>query len=171
VAARSILVYGDPTLRGKSKPVKEIDKSIKNLVADMIATLKRAGGLGLAAAQVGVSARIFVVDLSAIELTESVRVFINPVIIEKSGETLMEEGCLSFPGIYQKIVRPEKIRVKATDLDGKDFELAASEMLARAILHEYDHLDGILFIDYLSSLSRTMIKGKLNKLKKLAAAS
>jgi len=137
----------------------------------MIATIKNANGLGLAAPQVGVSKRIFILDLSSIELTESIRVFINPEIIREEGEILMEEGCLSFPGIYQKIVRSENVEISATDLNGEKFTLKASGMLARAILHEYDHLEGKLFIDYFSTISRALIQGKLNKLKKMATAS
>lgn len=168
MAARPIVIYGDPVLREKADPVKEIDRETKNLVADMIAILQEANGLGLAAPQVGVSKRIFIADLSALDLAESIRVFINPEILEKSGEVVLEEGCLSFPGIYQKISRPEMVKVRATDQEGNLFEMEASGMMARAILHEYDHLEGKLFIDYLSSVSRALIKGKL---KKLSAAS
>ncbi len=168
MAVRPIVTYGDPVLREKAKPVETVDREIKDLVADMIATLKDASGLGLAAPQVGVSKRIFITDLSPMELTESVRVFINPEILEVSGEVNLEEGCLSFPGLYQNVTRPDGVRVKALDTEGNEFELEAKGILARAILHEYDHLEGILFIDHLSSLSRALIQGKL---KKLAAAS
>lgn len=164
MAARPIVLYGEPVLREKGKPVEKIDRETKDLVADMIATLKNAKGLGLAAPQVGAAVRIFIIDLSAIELTESVRVFINPQIIETSGEVLMEEGCLSFPGIYQKIVRPETVKIRATEPNGKEFTLRASGMLARAILHEYDHLEGKLFIDYFSPVSRALVRGKLRKM-------
>jgi len=168
VARRPIVIYGDPVLREKAEPVKEIDRDIKELVTDMIVTLQEANGLGLAAPQVGVSKRIFIADLSALDLTESMRVFINPEILESTGEVVLEEGCLSFPGIYQKISRPEKVKIRAADIDGNLFEMEATGMMARAILHEFDHLEGKLFIDYLSSISRTLIKGKL---KKLSAAS
>lgn len=165
---RQIVTYGNEVLRKKAEPVNEIDQEVKDLVADMIATLKDAKGLGLAAPQVGESKRIFILDLSPVDLTEDVRVFINPEIIEASGEVTMEEGCLSFPGIFQKLSRPEYVRVKALDLTGDEFQLEADGILARAILHEYDHLDGKLFIDYLSSVSRAMLSGKLRR---LAAAS
>ncbi len=168
MATRPIVIYGDPVLREKAEPVKEIDRETKNLVDDMIATIQEANGLGLAASQVGVSKRIFIADLSALDLAESLRVFINPEILETSGEVVLEEGCLSFPGIYQKISRPENVKIRATDREGNLFEMEASGLLARAILHEYDHLDGKLFIDYLSSVSRALMKGKL---KKLSAAS
>jgi len=168
VAVRPSVLYGDPVLREKAKPVEKIDRNIKNLVADMIATLKHANGLGLAAPQVGEAVRIFIIDISALELTESVRVFINPEILETSGEVLMEEGCLSFPGIYQKVTRSERALVRATDLEGKQFTLNASGMLARAILHEFDHLEGKLFIDYITPLSRALLRGKLRKLAEAA---
>ena len=168
MAVRPSVLYGDPVLREKAKPVEKIDRNIKNLVADMIATLKHANGLGLAAPQVGESFRIFIIDISALELTESVRVFINPEILETSGEVLMEEGCLSFPGIYQKVTRSERALVRATDLEGKQFTLNASGMLARAILHEFDHLEGKLFIDYITPLSRALLRGKLRKLAEAA---
>jgi len=164
VAERPIVLFGDPVLREKAQPVEEVDRGIKDLVAEMIATLKKAKGLGLAAPQVGESKRIFLIDISAIELTESMRVFINPKILETSGEVLMEEGCLSFPGIYQKIVRPEVVRIEATDVEGKKFTMRADGMLARAILHEYDHLEGKLFIDYFSPISRALLSGRLKKL-------
>jgi peptide deformylase len=161
---KPIVLYGDPVLREKAKPVEKIDQAVKNLVAQMTATLKNAKGLGLAAPQVGEPIRIFILDLSAVDLTESVRVFINPEIMETSGEILMEEGCLSFPGIYQKIVRPERVKMKATGLDGKIFTVHAGGILARAMLHEFDHLEGKLFIDYFSPVSRALLRGKLKRL-------
>lgn len=172
MAVRPIVYYGDPVLREKTEKITEIDREIKDLVRDMIATLKDAGGLGLAAPQVGASKRVFIIDLTSIDLTESVKVFINPKILYTSeNEVIMEEGCLSFPGIYQRIQRPEVVRVKATDLEGKEFTLEASGMLARAIQHENDHLNGVLYIDHFSPLSKALVKGKLNKLRKMAAAS
>lgn len=170
MAVKPILLYGDPILRETAKKVEVIDQSAKDLVADLMATLRDARGLGLAAPQIGDSRRVFILDLSALDLTESMRVFINPEIIENSGEILMEEGCLSFPGIYQKLTRAEKIKVKALDIDGKEFVLEVEGLLARAIQHENDHLNGKLFIDYFSSLSLIMIKGRLAKLRKTGAA-
>jgi peptide deformylase len=165
VAARPIVLYGDPVLRGKSLPVKEVDRSVRELVSDMVDTLKKAEGLGLAAAQIGVLLRVFIVDVSLLDSKESLRVFINPELIEIGEKKVeMEEGCLSFPGLYQKITRAERVKVRATDLEGNRFDLAADGLLARAILHEYDHLEGKLYIDYLSALSRTLIKGRLKKL-------
>jgi len=168
VAERPIVLYGDPVLREVSKEVDEVNQDVKDLVSDLTDTLKKARGLGLAAVQIGVLKRIFIVDLSAVDLKESLKVFVNPEILESSGEVELEEGCLSFPGIYQKIVRPAKARVRATGVDGKQFELSLEGIAARAVLHEYDHLEGKLFIDYISPFARTMLKGKL---KKLATAS
>lgn len=168
MAERPIVIYGDPVLREVTQPVEEIDREVKDLVSRMVDTLKKARGLGLAASQVGVPRRLFIVDLSAVDINESLRVFINPEIIETEGEIEMEEGCLSFPELYLKITRPERVKVRATDLEGNRFELSADGVAARAILHEYDHTLGKLFIDHLTPLSRTMIKGRLRK---LAAAS
>jgi len=172
VAVKPIVIYGDPVLRRKADEIAEIDRETKILVDDLIATLKNAGGLGLAAPQIGVSKKVFIIDLSSIDLTESVKVFINPRIIYSSeNEVVIEEGCLSFPGIFQRIQRPEKVKVTTTGLDGKEFTLEVSGMLARTIQHENDHLNGVLFIDHFSPLTRALVKGKLNKLKKMAAAS
>ena len=169
MAARPIVIYGDPVLREKAEPVGEISQEVKDLVSEMIDTLKEAQGLGLAAPQIGVAKRIFIVDLSAIDITGSLKVFINPEIVATGDDqSEYEEGCLSFPGLYQKIARPATVKVRATDLDGNQFELEADGMLARAVLHEYDHLEGILFIDRMSPLTRTMLKGRLRKLQKVS---
>lgn len=168
MAERPIVIYGDPVLREVSQPVDAVDREIKNLVSVLAGTLKKASGLGLSAVQVGVLKCVFIVDLSAVDINETLRVFINPEVIETSGEVELEEGCLSFPGLYQKIVRPAKVKVRATDLDGNRFEMEATGMVARAILHEYDHLEGKLFVDYLSPLAKTLIKGRLKKLAKVS---
>jgi peptide deformylase len=165
VATRPIVIYGDPVLREKAAPIDRIDGEVRKLVSEMVDTLRKAKGLGLAAPQVGVLKRVFIVDCSAVDINEALRVFINPEIHQTSGTTVeLEEGCLSFPGLYQKIVRPARVKVRATDVDGNQFELEAEGMVARAILHEYDHLEGKLFIDYLSPLNRTLIRGRLKKL-------
>jgi len=168
VAVRPIVIYGDPVLREVSQPVEHFNQELKDLVSDMVDTLKKAQGLGLAAAQIGVLRRVFIVDLAAVDIAGSLKVFVNPEILETSGEAEFEEGCLSFPGIYQKIIRPASVKVRAWDVDGNPFELETDGLTARAILHEYDHIEGKLFIDYLSPLSRTMLRGRL---KKLSAAS
>jgi len=165
LAERGIVIYGDPVLREVSEKVESIDREIKDLVSDMQDTLKRAKGLGLSAVQIGVLKRVFIIDLSAVNITESLRVFVNPEIIEVSGEEEeMEEGCLSFPGIYQKLTRPSRVKVRATDLEGNEFELETKGLAARAVQHEFDHLEGTLFIDHMSPLTRTLLKGRLRKL-------
>lgn len=168
MAERPIVIYGDPVLREETEPVEEINQEIKELVSNLIDTLKKAKGLGLAASQIGEAKRVFIVDLSAVDINETLKVFVNPEIVETSGEIEMEEGCLSFPELYLRITRAERVTVRATDLDGNQFELTAEGMVARAILHEYDHTQATLYIDLLSPLARTMIKGRLRK---LAAAS
>ena len=164
MAVRPIVIYGDPVLREVSKDVVIFDDNLKVLVSDMIDTVKDAQGLGLAAVQIGVPVRVFLVDLSAVDITEKLRVFVNPEIVEIENEAEYEEGCLSFPGIYQKITRPDKVKVKAFDVEGNEFELNVTGLAARAILHEYDHLEGKLFIDHMSSITKTMLSGKLKKL-------
>ena len=164
MAERRIVTYGGPVLRETSEPVDEVNQEVKDLVSDLTDALKKARGLGLSAVQIGVLKRVFIVDLTAVDLTETLRVFINPEIVETSGEVEMEEGCLSFPGIYQKIVRPSHVKVKATDLDGNEFEIVASGLAARAVLHEYDHLEGKLFTERMSPITRTLLKGRLRKL-------
>ncbi|MBU0984661.1 MAG: peptide deformylase [candidate division Zixibacteria bacterium] len=169
MAERPIVIYGNPVLREKGSRVEEIDQETKDLVSDLMDTLRRARGLGLTAHQIGVAKNVFIVDFSAIDINETLRVFINPEIIETSDDLEeMEEGCLSFPDLYMKISRPRQVTVRATDIDGNRFEITAQGLAARAIQHEYDHTQGDLYIDHVSPLTRTMIKGRL---KKLAAAS
>ena len=123
----------------------------------------------MAAPQIGVTKRVFIVDISAVDITAKLTVFINPEIIETSDEkSEFEEGCLSFPGLYQKIDRAAKVKVRALDVDGNQFELEAEGITARAILHENDHLNGVLFIDRMTPLTRTMLAGRLKKLKKVS---
>ncbi len=168
MAERRIVIYGDPVLREVSRPVEEVNQEIKDLVSDMVDTVKQARGLGLAAVQVGVAKRIFIVDFSAIDINGSLMVFINPEILEASGQVEMEEGCLSFPEIYQKITRPARVRIRALDGNGRPFELTAEGLPGRAILHEFDHLEGRLIIDHITPIARTLLRGRLRK---LAAAS
>lgn len=170
MAVREIVLYGDPVLREESEPVNATDQETKDLVADMIATLEDAEGLGLAANQVGEAKRIFLVDMSHLDPAGEMLVFINPEIIEESGEAEYEEGCLSFPDIFQRITRSANVRVRAQNLLGEEFELEAGEMLARVILHEYDHIEGKLFVDYFSPMAKRMISGKLKRLKADSAA-
>ncbi len=168
MAIRPIVKYGTPVLRNVAEPVSEVTPEIQELVADMKATIEDAHGLGLAAPQVGVALRIFIVDLSAVDVMAETQVFINPEIVETAGETEFEEGCLSFPGIYQRLTRPERVKVKALDENGKEFTLDVEGLAARAILHEYDHLEGVLFIDHFSTISRALVDRKLKRLVKSA---
>ncbi len=168
MAERRIVTYGDPVLREICEPVEEINQEIKDLVSSMADTLKNANGLGLAAPQVGVSKRVYLVDLSAVDINATLKVFINPEILETSGEIELEEGCLSFPGMYQKIRRASVVKVRATNLDGKVFEMEATGIAARAVLHEYDHLEGVLFIDHFSPMAKALVKGRLRKMAKVS---
>lgn len=142
MAIRTIRTEKDEILYKKSREVKEITPRIQELVEDMFETMYEAEGVGLAAVQVGVLKRLFVIDVDDEQL-----VFINPVIIKEEGEQIDVEGCLSFPGIRGNVTRPEKVVVKAYDLDFNEFELEAEGLLARAISHEYDHLEGNVFVD------------------------
>lgn len=158
----NILEFPDPKLRTKARPVTEFDASIKQLVADMFETMYAAPGVGLAATQVDVHQRVIVIDVS--EEQNEPLVFINPEV-EVLDEVLhdYDEGCLSVPGFYETVTRPEHIRVVAQDAEGKSFEMQPEGLLAVCIQHEIDHLDGKLFVDYLSSLKRQRIRKKLEK--------
>lgn len=159
-----IRTYGDSILRKKSKEIKNIDASIKDLARDMIESVKTFRGIGLAANQVGVDKRIFVVDRSNLDLTEKPLVAINPEIVEISGKQTEEEGCLSIPGTFDYVARPLKVTVKALDLDGKELLVEGRGLLARVLVHEIDHLNGVLFIDHLSSIRRKLLSAKLKKI-------
>jgi len=161
MAQLNILHYPDSRLRKPALPVETVDDSIKTLVADMLETMYAAPGIGLAATQVNVQKRLVVMDLS--ENKSQPQVFINPTILEREGEGEMEEGCLSVPGFSETVRRAERIRVSALDLNGEPFELEAQGLLAVCIQHEIDHLDGKLFVDYLSTLKRERIRKKLEK--------
>lgn len=168
MAIRPIVKYGSPVLREVSRPVEKITTEINDLLADLKSTVKVANGLGLSAVQIGVPLRVFIIDLSAIDITADFKVFIDPEIIESSGMVEYEEGCLSFPGIFQRLSRPERVTVKASDENGQEFTMEAVGLTARAILHEYDHLDGVLFIDHFSAISKALLDRKLKKLAKSA---
>ncbi|HEX5637712.1 MAG TPA: peptide deformylase [Gammaproteobacteria bacterium] len=164
MALLDILHYPDERLRNHAKPVAVVDDSIRKLVDDMFETMYHAPGIGLAATQVNVAKRVIVVDVSA-EKTQPL-CFINPVILAKNGVEQHEEGCLSVPGFYETIERAEHIKVRALDRDGNSFEIETGDLLAVCIQHEIDHLDGKLFVDYLSPLKRQRIKKKLEKAQK-----
>jgi peptide deformylase len=161
-----ILKYPDPRLRTVALPVVEVNDEIRQLISDLFETMYLAPGIGLAASQVDVHQRIVVMDIS--EDQSQPLCFINPEILELTGKARREEGCLSVPDVYETVERAEKIRVKALDRDGKEFELQADEILAVCIQHEMDHLDGKLFVDYISPLKRQRLKKKLSKAKKFA---
>jgi peptide deformylase len=161
MARLDILHYPDARLHTVAKPVKTVDERIRKLVDDMAETMYAAPGIGLAATQVDVHERVIVIDVS--ETHDQLRVFINPEIVAQSGTEESEEGCLSVPGIFDKVVRAERVTVRALDRDGKSFELDADGLLAVCIQHEMDHLMGKVFVDYLSNLKRNRIKAKLLK--------
>jgi len=164
MALLNILHFPDPRLRKKATPIKEVTGTIRQLADDMLETMYDAPGVGLAAIQINVQKRIVVIDTS--EDKSNPLIFINPEIIKKEGEREHEEGCLSVPEAYEIVTRADTVRVKALDRDGKPFELDADELLATCIQHEIDHLDGKLFVDYLSNLKRQRIKKRLEKQQK-----
>ncbi len=167
MARMPILRYPDPRLYRKASPVERVDDSIRKLVDDMAETMYSAPGIGLAATQVDVHKRVIVIDAS--EARDRLLVLINPDIVSREGTQLLEEGCLSLPGIYEPVERALTIRVKALDRDGKNFEMEATELLAVCIQHEIDHLEGKVFVDYLSRLKRDRIRAKLQKQLKKSA--
>lgn len=144
MAIRNIRENGDEVLRKKCRPVENVDEKIKELVQDMIETMHKSNGVGLAAPQVGILKRVVVIDLYD---DKGPIVLINPEIIKEKGEQEVEEGCLSFPNQFARIIRPAEVTVKALDIDGKEIKIKAKELLAQAISHEVDHLNGVLFID------------------------
>jgi len=160
----AIRIYPDPVLRVKCREVTVFDAALRKLAADMVETMHAAPGIGLAAPQVGVEKRLAVLDLSVGEDPKQIHVLVNPEIVHREGLETDVEGCLSLPGLTDKVDRPTKVRVKAVDLDGQPFELEAEDWLARALCHEIDHLDGILFVDHLRGLRRERAKRQLKKL-------
>ncbi|MFW5425759.1 MAG: peptide deformylase [Methylophagaceae bacterium] len=161
MALLDILRFPDPRLRKKALPVSTVTGQTRQLAEDMLETMYAAPGVGLAAIQVNVQQRIVVIDIS--EDKSAPLIFINPEIINKEGEREHEEGCLSVPEAYELVTRADTVRVKALDQHGKKFELDTDELLATCIQHEIDHLDGKLFVDYISNLKRQRIKKRLEK--------
>jgi peptide deformylase len=161
MAILTILEYPDERLRKKALPVEQVDESVARLVDNMLETMYAAPGIGLAATQVNVQKRVVVLDVS--EEKDTPLCLINPEVVEKSGSEEMDEGCLSVPGVFEKVSRSEKIKVRALDRDGNAFELETDGLLAVCIQHEIDHLDGKLFVDYLSPLKRQLVRKKLKK--------
>jgi len=161
MARLDILHYPDARLHTVAKPVQAVDARIRKLVGGMAETMYAANGIGLAATQIDVHERVIVIDIS--DARNELRVFINPELVAQSGRVEGEEGCLSVPGIYDRVTRAERVTVRALDRDGQVFELDAEGLLAICIQHEMDHLMGRVFVDYLSGLKRTRIKTKLAK--------
>ena len=161
MAILDILSFPDPRLRTVAQPVEQVDDGVRRLVDDMLETMYAAPGIGLAATQVNHHKRVVVIDVS--EEKDQPLCLINPEILELSGIEEMEEGCLSVPGVYEMVQRADQIRMQALDLEGQHFELETGGLLAVCIQHEIDHLNGKLFVDYLSQLKRTRIRKKLEK--------
>ncbi len=158
--------YGDDVLRHPAEPVAEIDAPLQKLIDDMIDTMYAAPGVGLAANQVGVSKRLMVIDLSVGKRAGECYVFINPEIVESQGEITEEEGCLSIPDFVEIITRPERVRLRFLDRNGEQREMWGEGLMARAMCHEIDHLDGTLFVDYLRGFKKDRILKKIAKLSK-----
>lgn len=161
MATLDILYFPDPRLRNKAKPVKEVDAGVRKLIDDMFETMYGAPGIGLAAIQVNVPQRVITIDIS--EEHDQPLALVNPEILEKDGIEEMSEGCLSVPGVFENVKRADHIRFRALDRDGNAFEMEAEGLLAVCVQHEIDHLDGKLFVDYLSSLKRQRIRKKMEK--------
>ncbi|MQY51783.1 peptide deformylase [Rhodocyclus tenuis] len=169
MALLPILCYPDPRLKTIAKPVAVVDDAIRRLVSDMAETMYDAPGIGLAATQVDVHVRLVIIDTS--ETKDQLLVLINPEIIERTGSQLCEEGCLSLPGVYDRVERAERVVVRHLDLDGKECQFEADELLSVCVQHELEHLDGHVFIDNLSILKQTRARARLAKYVRRAKAS
>lgn len=161
-----IVKFGDPVLEKQAEPVTAFDDDLKKLVEDMFESMYAAHGVGLAAPQIGISRRLAVIDITFKEDPEAKLVLVNPEIIHMEGRHTQTEGCLSIPEFRESVTRPRAVTVRAQDVNGRFFEKAAEELLARAFLHETDHLNGKLYISHISALKRDLIKRKIRKLMK-----
>ena len=161
MALLPILHYPDPRLHTVATPVAVVDDRIRKLIKDMAETMYAAPGVGLAATQVDIHERVLIIDIS--DTRDELQAFVNPEIIEKSGDTETEEGCLSVPGVYENVRRAERVKVRALNLQGEPFTLEAEGLLAVCIQHEIDHLDGKVFVEYLSRLKQQRIAAKMKK--------
>ncbi len=166
MAILPIRIYPDPVLRTSCHEVTELDDELARLAQDMIETMYAAPGVGLAAPQVGIEKRLAVVDITVGKDRDQIHVLVNPRVIESGGAEVDSEGCLSIPGLTEKVIRPKTVRVAAMNLRGEPFELTAEDFLARAICHELDHLDGVLFVDHLRGLRRDRARRFLKKMTK-----
>lgn len=160
---REIITYPNDILARKSEPISEITPEIRELADDMVRIMYENNGIGLAAPQVGINQRIITVDVSGPEKREDLRILVNPEIVSKEGETETEEGCLSVIDYRARVKRSAQVRARATDLEGEEVDIDADDIMAVCLQHEIDHLDGILFIDHISRLKRTMYEKKLGK--------
>ena len=168
MAVLNILRYPDPRLHRIAEPVREVDEHIRQLVRDMAETMYAAPGIGLAATQVDVHLRVIVIDVS--EARDQLRVFINPEIVQHSAEAkVYEEGCLSVPGVYDEVERPDRVTVRALDQHGAPFTLDAEGLLAVCVQHEIDHLNGRVFVQYLSRLKQSRIRSRIQKAERAVA--
>jgi len=161
-----IVKYGDPVLEKLAEPVTEFDQALKKLVDDMFESMYAAKGVGLAAPQIGISKRLAVIDITFKEDPDAKLVLANPEIIHTQGRQTQSEGCLSIPEFREEVTRPMKVTVRAQDVHGKFYEKTGEELLARALLHETDHLNGKLYISHISALKRDLMKRKIRKLMK-----
>jgi peptide deformylase len=161
-----IVKYGEPVLEKPAAPVKVFDDKLKTLIADMFESMYAAHGVGLAAPQIGIAKRVAVIDITFKEDPDAKLVLVNPQIIHKEGKQDGTEGCLSIPEFREKLARPARVTVRAQDADGNWFEKTGEELLARAFMHEIEHLEGILYIKHLSLLKRDLMKRKIKKLMK-----
>ncbi len=166
MARRPIVLYPDKVLTTPTREVTVVDDDLRQLVRDMVETMHAEPGVGLAANQIGDPRRVLVIDLTAGEEPGHVKVFLNPKILELTGSQTGDEGCLSFPGIYESITRPLRVRFAALDLDMNPVEEVAEEFYARAVCHEVDHLDGITFLQRMSPLKRRLVARKIDKLRR-----
>ena len=160
---RTILHYPDKRLRAEGKKIEKVTDELRQLIDDMAETMYAAPGVGLAATQIGEALQLFIIDIADAEDPSDLKIFINPEILESTGELSWQEGCLSFPGIQEDIDRAAHVRVRALDRDGKTFELEAEGLLAVAIQHEYDHLQGRLMIDHMGPLKKRLTHRKMVK--------
>jgi peptide deformylase len=163
MAIRSILLYPDKLLRVRAEPVEKVTPEVLSLIEDMKETMYAAPGCGLAAPQIGVALRVFIVDTAAEDEPSDLKVFINPEIVAREGKVVWEEGCLSFPGVHEEIERAARITVRATNERGERVEFSAEGLLGVAVQHENDHLDGVLMIDHMGALKRRLALRKLQK--------
>lgn len=166
MAILEIRKYPDEILKKKAEKIETLDGNLQKLIDDMIETMYKANGIGLAAPQIGISKRLIIVDTSPRQENQGLIVLINPEIIQSEGEILSEEGCLSLPGFLTRLKRKERVLVRGTDRKGKEIEIEAEGLLARALQHEIDHLDGTLLIDRISPLKRELFRRKYLKSKK-----